>query len=113
MCRTNLRGAFIVNRAAARQVRDGGAIVNLFSSVGPSALPAYGAYATTTAAIEALTRVLAREVRERDITVNAVSLDVDEPCAPGRVADVVAYLLSDAGHGVTGQVMHVRPGMPR
>jgi 3-oxoacyl-[acyl-carrier protein] reductase len=107
MCRTNVRGAFIVNRAAARQVRDGGSIVNLVSSIAPSALASYGAFATATAAIDRLTRVLALEIRERDVTVNGVSLEIDEPSAPGRVADLVAYLLSAAGHGITGQVIQV------
>ena len=45
-----------------------------------------------------LTRVFALELRERDITVNAVSLEVGKPCAPDLVADVIAYLLSDQGH---------------
>ena len=107
MCRTNIRATFIVNRMAARQLRDGGAIVNLFSSVGASALPGYGGYATTTAAVDALTRVLALELRERDITVNGVSLEVDKPCAPSRVAEVVTYLLGDEGHGITGHVIHL------
>ncbi len=107
LCRTNVRGALIVNRVAARQVHRGGSIVNLFSSVGPSAVAAYGAYATASAVIDQLTRVLALEVAERDITVNAVSLQVDEPCAPDRVAGVVTYLLSDAGHAITGHVIHV------
>ena len=54
-----------------------------------------------------LTRALALELRERNITVNAVSLEVDRPCAPDRVADVIAYLLSDHGHRLTGQVLRV------
>jgi 3-oxoacyl-[acyl-carrier protein] reductase len=107
MCRTNLRAAFVVNRMAARQLRNGGAIVNLFSSVDASALPRYGGYATTTAAVDALTRVLALELRERDITVNGLSLEVDEPCAPSRVAEAVAYLLGDEGHGITGHVIQL------
>jgi len=60
-----------------------------------------------------LTRALARELRERDITVNAVSLEVDMPCSPSRVADVVAYLLSDHGHGLTGQMIRVDDPRPR
>jgi len=107
MCRTSLRATFIVNRMAARQLRDGGAIVNLFSSVSLSALPAYGGYAATAAAVDTLTRVLALELRERDITVNGVSLDVDRPCAPSRVAEVVTYLLDNDGHGITGHVIHL------
>ena len=113
MCRTNLRATFIVNRMAARQLRSGGAIVNLFSSVAPPALPAFGGYATTAAAVDALTRVLALELREREITVNALSLEVDKACAPSRVAEVVAYLLGDEGDGITGQVINLddRPGL--
>jgi 3-oxoacyl-[acyl-carrier protein] reductase len=107
MCRTNVRGAFIVNRAAGRQVSDGGGIVNVFSSPGPSAVAAYGAYAATTAALDRLTRVLSVEVRERGVTVNGVALDVDEPRAPARVADVVTYLLSDTGHSITGHVINL------
>jgi 3-oxoacyl-[acyl-carrier protein] reductase len=107
MCRTNLRATFIVNRMAARQLRSGGAIVNLFSSVAPPVLPSFGAYATTSAAVDALTRVLALELRERDITVNGLSLEVDEACAPSRVAEVVTYLLGDQGHGITGRVIQL------
>ena len=113
MCRTNIRAAFIVNRMAARQLRNGGAIVNLFSSVDASDLPDYGGYAMTAAAVDALTRVLARELRERDITVNGVSLDIDEACVPSSVAEVVTYLLGGDARGITGHVIHVddRPSL--
>jgi 3-oxoacyl-[acyl-carrier protein] reductase len=105
--RTNLRATFIVNQLAARHVRDGGAIVNVSSAVCAAALPRYGAYATTTAAVDALIRTLALDLRERDITVNSVSLEVGKPCAPARVADVIAYLLSDDGQSVTGNVVRL------
>jgi len=107
LLRTNIRATFIVNRMAVREVRNGGAIVNPFSSVITTPRPAYGAYAATTAATDALTRVLALELRDRDITVNGVSLEADDGRPPGRVADIIAYLLSDAGHGITGQVIHL------
>ena len=107
LVRINTRATFIVNREAARHLRDGGAIVNLTSSATGSSLPAYGLYAATKAATDVLTRALALELRERDITVNAVSLEVDMPCAPNRVADVVAYLLTDRGHRLTGHVLRV------
>jgi 3-oxoacyl-[acyl-carrier protein] reductase len=100
-----IRATFIVNRQAARQVRKGGAIVNLSSSV--PALPTHGVQAATAVAIDTLTRTLAFELRDRNITVNAVSLDVDEPCKPESVAEVIAYLLSDQAHTVTGQVIHI------
>jgi 3-oxoacyl-[acyl-carrier protein] reductase len=107
LVRINTRATFIVNREAARHLRNGGAIVNLTSSADSSSLPAFGLYAATKAATDVLTRSLALELRERDITVNAVSLEVDRPCAPNRVADVVAYLLTDRGHRLTGQVLRV------
>jgi NADP-dependent 3-hydroxy acid dehydrogenase YdfG len=54
---------------------------------------------------------LALELRERNITVNAVSVEVHKPCAPNQVADVIGYLLSEHGQGLTGQVLRV--GDPR
>ena len=107
LVRINTRATFIVNREAARHLRSGGAIVNLTSSADSSSLSAYGLYAATKAATDVLTRALALELRERDITVNAVSLEVDKPCAPSRVADVVAYLLTDRGHRLTGHMLRV------
>jgi 3-oxoacyl-[acyl-carrier protein] reductase len=105
LVRINTRATFIVNREAARHLRNGGAIVNLTSPADSSSLPGYGLYAATKAATDALTRALALELRERDITVNAVSLEIGTPCAPNRVADVVAYLLTDHGHRLTGHVL--------
>src|SRR5262249_38931007 len=107
MLRTTSRAAFLVNREAARHVRNGGAIVNLTGSLNRSTASEYGPYATATAAIESVVQILAADLRERDVRVNALSLDVDRPCAPARVADLIAYLLSDAGQGLSGQVLHV------
>ena len=111
LLRVNTRATFVVNREAARHLRNGGAIVNLSSSAEGSSLRTHGLYTATKAATDVLTRALALELRERDITVNAVSLEIDRPCAPDRVADVIAYLLSDHGHRITGQVLRV--GDPR
>jgi 3-oxoacyl-[acyl-carrier protein] reductase len=107
MCRTSTRATLIVNRAAARMLRAGGAIVNLLTSVNASASPTYGGHAMSAAAVDALTCVLASELRDRDVTVNAVSLDVDDPCVPRSVAEVVTYLLGNDARGVTGQVIHL------
>jgi 3-oxoacyl-[acyl-carrier protein] reductase len=109
LCRINTRGTFLVNREAARRLRDGGSIVNLTSSTMHTAVPGSGVDAATSAAAVALTRVLALELRQRDITVNAVSLDVDRPCAPDRVAEAVVSLLGD-GNGPTGEVIGVDQG---
>jgi 3-oxoacyl-[acyl-carrier protein] reductase len=111
MVRINTRATFVVNREAARHLRNGGAIVNLSCSAGGSSLRIHGLYAATKAPTDVLTRALALELRERNITVNAVSLEVDMPYAPNQVADVIAYLLSEHGHGLTGHVLRV--GDPR
>ncbi|MGA8372418.1 MAG: SDR family oxidoreductase, partial [Acidimicrobiales bacterium] len=73
MHRINLRGTFVVNREAARRLRRGGSIVNFSSSVVKRAVPSYTAYAATKGAVDAMTLVLAKELRGRDITVNAVA----------------------------------------
>jgi 3-oxoacyl-[acyl-carrier protein] reductase len=75
---TNLRGAFLVLGQAAQYVAAGGRIIALSSSVlGPS-FPTYGPYIASKAGVEGLVRVLANELRGRNITVNVV--------APGPVA---------------------------
>ena len=112
LVRINTRATFVVNQEAARHLRNGGAIVNLSSSAEGSSLRTHGLYAATKATTDVLTRALALELRERNITVNAVSLEVHRPCAPNQVADVIVYLLSEHGHGLTGQVLRVGdPGL--
>ena len=106
------RAAFVVNREAARHVRDHGAIVNLSSSAEGSSRPAHGRSVAATAITDVVTRTLALELRERNVTVNAVSLDVGRPCVPERIADVVAFLLSDRGRRLTGQVLRVGDPAP-
>jgi len=73
MLRVNVRGTFVAGRQAALRLRPGGAIINFSSSVLGLALPGYAAYAASKGAVEALTMILARELRGRDITVNAVA----------------------------------------
>jgi 3-oxoacyl-[acyl-carrier protein] reductase len=107
LMRINTRATFVVNREAARRLRNGGAIVNLSSSAEDSSLRTHGLYAATKAITDALTRALALELRERNITVNAVSFEAGRPCPPNQVADVIAYLLSEHGHGLTGHVLRV------
>ena len=107
LVRINTRATFVVNQEAARHLRNGGAIVNLSSSAARSSLKDHGPYAATKAAANVLTQVLAVELRERDITVNAVSVALHRPCVADRVADVVAYLVSGHGHRFTGQVFRI------
>ena len=80
--RTNIRGTFVVDQQAARRVRPGGTIINFSSSVLGRILPTYTAYAASKAAVEAMTFILAHELRGRDVTVNAVA---PGPTATGHV----------------------------
>jgi 3-oxoacyl-[acyl-carrier protein] reductase len=135
LLRTNVRGTYVVNQAAALRVRAGGAIVNFSSSVIGRALPNYTAYAGSKAAVEAMTFILAHELRGRDVTVNAVApgptatdmfIDgkTDEqlkffadaaPLArlgtPEDIAAVVSFLISPDGHWVNGQTLRANGGL--
>lgn len=71
--RVNVRGTFVVDQLAARQVRSGGAIINFSTSITRLQMPTYGAYAASKGAVEAMALILARELRGRDITVNTVA----------------------------------------
>lgn len=132
--RTNVRGAFVVAQLAARRVRTGGAIITFSTTVTRTSFPTYGAYVASKAAVEALTPVLARELRGRDITVNSVApgptatplfLDgkSDEVVArlaaapplerlgqPEDAAEVVAFL-AGPGRWTNGQVLFVNGGL--
>src|SRR5262249_26104478 len=70
---TNLRGTFIVLSRAARHVAEGGRIIAFSSSVLAKSFPGYGAYCASKGGVEALVRVLANELRGRNVTVNAVA----------------------------------------
>ncbi|MFF4508009.1 SDR family oxidoreductase [Streptomyces sp. NPDC001401] len=133
--RTNIRGTFVVARQAARTVRPGGTIVTFSTSQVGLAFPAYGAYIASKGAVEALTLVLARELRGRDVTVNAVApgptatdmfLDgkdeetvarlaamppLERLGTPADIAEVVAFLASPAGHWLNGQVIRANGGI--
>jgi 3-oxoacyl-[acyl-carrier protein] reductase len=106
--RTNVRGTFVVNKQASLQLRDGGAIVNISSSAVGLALPTYAAYAASKGAVDAITPVLAHELRTRDITVNAIALGPECPGAVTDVAELVAFLVSQEGRWVNGQVIRAR-----
>ena len=69
----NLRGTFLVLSQAARHVSSGGRIIALSSSVIAMSFPNYGPYIASKAGVEGLVRVLANELRGRNITVNAVA----------------------------------------
>ena len=133
--RTNIRGTFVVAREAARRIRPGGAIVLLSTSVVGLQFPGYGAYAASKGAVEAMTLILAREMRGRDVTVNAVApgptatelfLDGKDEATvehlakqpplerlgtPADIAAVVAFLAGPGGRWVNGQVVRANGGI--
>ena len=112
LLRTNARGTFVVNRQAARELRNGGAIVNLTSSGDGLALPTDAVCAASSGAVEAITRVLARELGVRDITVNALAPELTRPGQPADIANLIAFLVSEEGHAVNGQVIPINDRMP-
>ncbi|MFR9730729.1 SDR family oxidoreductase [Saccharopolyspora sp. MS10] len=133
--RTNVRGTFAVAREAARRLASGGSLVTFSTSVVGLRFPSYGPYAASKAAVEALTMILARELRGRDVTVNAVApgptatalflegkdeatvqrLAAQPPLErlgePEDIARVVAFLASPDGHWVNGQVVRANGGI--
>jgi 3-oxoacyl-[acyl-carrier protein] reductase len=131
----NLKGTFNTMRVAAKKLRRGGRIVNFSSSVKTLALPGYSVYAATKAAVETMTNIFAKELRGRDITVNAIAPGptatdlflkdktpeqiehlakmppMERLAQPEDIANVVAFLVgSDAGW-VDGQTLRVNGGL--
>ncbi|HET6987512.1 MAG TPA: SDR family oxidoreductase [Kribbella sp.] len=131
--RTNLRGTFVVDQQAVRRLRNGGALINISSSLTKLARPTYSAYSATKGGVEAITLILARELRGRDITVNSVApgptatalffngksqelidrIAAEPPLErlgqPSDVAEVIAFLAGPA-RWINGQVIYANGG---
>jgi len=78
MMDTNVRGTFNMLREGAKRLRNNGRVINFSTTALHLKLPGYAVYNATKAAVEAMTGVYAKELRGRNITVNAL--------APGPVA---------------------------
>lgn len=131
----NLKGSFNAMREAGRRLRDGGRIINFSTSIVGTLLPAYGIYAATKAAVEAMTHILAKELRGRSITVNAVApgptatelflkgktpelidhmakmAPLERLGQPEDIAHLVSFLAGPEGGWVNGQVIRANGGM--
>uniref|UniRef100_A0A0E0AG95 Uncharacterized protein n=1 Tax=Oryza glumipatula TaxID=40148 RepID=A0A0E0AG95_9ORYZ len=133
----NARGAFLCLREAANRLRRGGGgrIVAVSSTLAATLLPGYAAYAASKAAVEAMVRVMAKEVGASGVTVNCVApgpvatelffagkseeaverFKAGNPMGRlgevGDIAPVVGFLCTDAAEWVNGQVIRVNGGI--
>lgn len=130
----NLKGSFNTMRAAAAHLHTGGRIVNFSTSVIGLALPGYAVYAATKGAIEVMTNIFAKELRGKQITVNAIApgptatslfLDGKTPevidrlakaaplerlGTPADIARAVSFLAAP-GNWVNGQTLRANGGL--
>ena len=131
----NLKGVLNGMREASKRLRNGGRIVSFSSSVVGLYQPTYAVYAATKAGVEAMTHVLSKELRGRNITVNAVApgptatelflkgkpqevidhisklAPLERLGQPEDIANAVAFLAGPDGAWVNGQVLRVNGGI--
>ncbi|MBV8654027.1 MAG: SDR family oxidoreductase [Alphaproteobacteria bacterium] len=131
----NLKGTFNTLREASTRLRQGGRVVNFSSSVIGLYQPAYAVYAATKAAVEAMTKIVAKELRGRGITVNAIApgpvgtelffkgknpQEVDHYAklsplerlgTPEDIAAAVAFLAGPDGGWINGQTLRANGGI--
>jgi NAD(P)-dependent dehydrogenase (short-subunit alcohol dehydrogenase family) len=134
--KVHLRGTFLCTQAACAHWRERSkagdevraAIVNTSSTSGLLGIAGQSNYGTAKAGIAAFTQIVSMEMARYGVRVNAIApgartrmteqtfgdLKVPEgdfdPLAPGNVAPVAAYLLSEAAEGITGQVFGITGG---
>ncbi|GLX89608.1 SDR family oxidoreductase [Pseudomonas weihenstephanensis] len=131
----NTKGTFNTLREAATRLNSGGRIVNFSSSTVGMNLPGYAVYIASKAAVESLTQVFAKELRGRQITVNAIAPGpvatqlflqgkteeqiqafakmppLERLGQPQDIARIVSFLVSTAADWVNGQVLRANGGL--
>ncbi len=131
----NVQGVFGCLREAATRLNDGGRIINLSTSALALKMPGYAIYNASKAAVEAMTQVLSKELRGRQITVNAVApgpvetelflngktVEMVQRLAqmsplerlgqPEDIAAVVSFLAGAEGGWINGQVLRANGGI--
>lgn len=131
----NTRGTFLTLRQAARRLREGGHIVNFSTSAVGLAMPGYAIYSGSKIAVEVFTNIMAKELRGRSITVNAIApgptatdlfyqgkseelidkfakqAPLERLGQPDDIASAVAFLVSPEGSWVNGQTLRVNGGI--
>lgn len=132
---TNVRGPLLMAQQVLPHMTNGGRIINISSIAARKPYAGYGLYSSSKAALEQLTRVMALELGEKSITVNAVApgpTDTDmiysitpslveqqkkntpmehRMATTGDIAEVVAFLASDAARWLTGQTISASGGL--
>jgi len=129
----NVRGALFVLKEAAKRIHDGGRIISTSSTLVGAPIAGSALYTGSKAALEAFSRVLARELGGRGVTVNAIRVGPTVPGmfekapperqaamaaaspfkrlgTPDDVADVVAFLVSEKARWLTGQIITLDGG---
>lgn len=137
MMAVNLDSIFLTTREAVRRMGRGGRVVLLSSTAGQRGEPYHDQYAASKGAIISFTKSLARELGPEGITVNSVApgwvdTDMSAPVLGGAdaaamehilgeiplrrvataddVAGPIAFLLSDLGRQITGEIVNVNGG---
>lgn len=131
----NLKGTIHTLREAATRLAHGGSVVNFSTSVVGLKLESYGVYAATKAAVETLTAIMAKEMRGKNITVNAVApgptatelflkgkpdelvermakmAPLERLGTPEDIAAVVSFLAGPDSGWINGQVLRANGGL--
>ncbi|MBB5608832.1 MULTISPECIES: SDR family oxidoreductase [unclassified Janthinobacterium] len=131
----NVKGSFNTMRQAAKRLRHGGSVVNFSTSVIGIALPGYSVYGATKAAIETMSNIFAKELRGKNITVNAVApgptatalflngkteemiermskmAPLERLGTPEDIAAAVAFLAGPDGRWINGQTLRANGGL--
>lgn len=131
----NVRGTFNTLREAARRLRSGSRIINFSTSAIALNLPGYGVYGATKAAVQVMTSVFAKELRGKNITVNAVApgptatdlffqgkseelvqqfakaAPLERLGQPEDIANAVAFLAGPESAWINGQTIRVNGGI--
>lgn len=134
---TNVKGPIFLIQEAAKHIPDGGRVLLFSSSLTAVSMvtPNYLLYVATKGAVEQMTRVLAKDLGKRGITVNTISpgpistdtyfvgkteemvkfqrtfAPANRIGTPEEVADVVTFMASDKGQWINGQNIRINGGM--
>jgi 3-oxoacyl-[acyl-carrier protein] reductase len=131
---SNARSAFLCMREAARLLHEGGRVINMSSSGTAAGHPGHGAYNAAKSGVELLTRVFAKEMAGRRVTVNCVApgatatdswLEGKPPKmlemiaglsplhrlgTPQDIAEVVGFLVTPEAEWINGQTIRLNGG---